>query len=145
MKHKEEAVAKVYNLFISHSWSYPKAYDGLVGLLNKRSYFFYNNFSVPKDDPIHITGTDTRLYNAIKNKMTTCHVVIIMAGVYATYSKWISKEIDIAKSGFLYPKPILAVRPWAQTKVSTLVSQNADDFANWNTESIIGKIRALTP
>ena len=138
-------MAKVHNLFISHSWAYPKAYDGLVSMLNNRPYFLYKNHSVPKNDPIHTSGTDAQLYAAIKNKMAACRGVIIMAGVYSTYSKWINKEITIAKTGFISPKPILAVKPWAQINVSTLVSKNADDFANWNTESIVSKIRALSP
>ena len=66
-----------------------------------------------------------------------------MAGIYATYSKWINKEIRIADKNFANPKPILAIRPWAQTNVSTVVSNAADGFAGWNTESIVSKIREL--
>ena len=60
---------KTYNLFISHSWAYSDAYDKLVNLLNARSYFRYSNYSVPKDDPLHISGTDKMLYAAIKKKI----------------------------------------------------------------------------
>ncbi len=58
-----------YNLFISHSWGYSNAYDSLVNLLNAKPYFSYRNYSVPKDDPIHTTGTDKDLYEAIKRKI----------------------------------------------------------------------------
>lgn len=64
-----------------------------------------------------------------------------MAGVYATYSKWINFEIQIAKKEFQYPKPIIAVKPWAQTNVSTIVSQNADEIVGWQTESVVAAIR----
>jgi len=37
--------------------------------------------------------------------MKPCGAIIILAGVYATYSKWINKEIAIAQK---YNKPILA-------------------------------------
>ena len=136
-------MSKTYNLFISHSWAYPNGYDGLVSFLNARSHFSYNNHSVPKNDPIHSCGTDVQLYQAIKNKMQGCHVIIIMAGVYSSYSKWINKEIKIAKEEFNSPKPILAVKPWAQTNISSVVRNAADEIANWNTESIISKIRLL--
>jgi hypothetical protein len=75
--------------------------------------------------------------------MSGCHVILIMGGVYSTYSKWIKKEIDIAENGFESPKPILAIKPWAQEKLSTVVANAADDVAGWNTESIVSKIRTL--
>ena len=65
-------MAKTYNLFISHSWAYSDAYQKMINLLNKRPYFFYKNFSVPKHDPIHTSGTDKRLYEAIKRKVSLC-------------------------------------------------------------------------
>jgi len=93
-------MAKTHNLFISHSWQYTGAYVNLCDLLDDRDYFIYKNFSVPKDDPVHTNGTDKELTDAITNKMQLCHVILIMAGVYSTYSKWINKEIhkhDISK------------------------------------------------
>ena len=42
----------MYNLFISHSWTYNNTYEDLTKLLNNASYFSYKNYSVPKDDPI---------------------------------------------------------------------------------------------
>lgn len=102
---------KTYNLFISHSWSYSDSYDRLVSLLRERGYFAFRNYSVPPDDPIHGAGTDAQLRRAIRNQMTPCHVVLILAGVYATYSKWMSIEIDLALEGFTNAKPIVAIRP----------------------------------
>lgn len=136
-------MSKTYNIFISHSWSYPKAYEGLINLLNNKPYFSFKDFSVPIDDPIQDAGTDKALSEAIKRQMSSCHIVLIMAGVYSTYSKWINKEINIAKNGFLNPKPIIAIKPWAQTNVSTVVSQNANDIVSWNTDSIVTAIRKL--
>ena len=43
----------IYNLFISHSWSYSKMYNELLDLLDEDPFFEYKNYSVPKDDPIH--------------------------------------------------------------------------------------------
>ena len=108
---------KTYNLFISHSWTYTDAYEKLVNLLNKRQYFAFKNYSVPKDDPIHNARTDAQLRAAIRNQMIPCHVVLIMAGVYSTYSKWIGIEIEIAQRGFLTPKPIIAIKPWGNTRL----------------------------
>jgi len=134
-------MSKTYNIFISHSWEYSDAYDILCKMLNEKSYFSYNNHSVPKDDPIHTNGTDKQLKIAITNKMSNCHIVLIMAGKYSTYSKWINKEIDIAKNGFLNPKPIIGIKPWASLQISSVVKGNADIMVGWNTNSIVQAIK----
>ena len=137
-------MSKTHRLFISHSWAYSDAYEKLVDLLDNRPYFSYANYSIPKDDPIHTNGTDKELHEAIKNKISQCHVVIILAGVYSSYSKWIDKEIKITKDGFLIPKKILAVEPWGSEKTSKRVKDNADKIVKWNTESIVSAIRELS-
>jgi hypothetical protein len=137
-------MAKVYNIFLSHSWSYPNAYDGLISLLNNASYFSFKDYSVPKDDPIHNADNEQELYNAIKKQISPCHIILIMAGVYSTYSKWINIEINIAKKGFQSPKPILGIKPWGNTNVSQVVSDNCDDLVGWNTNSIVSAIRKLS-
>ena len=109
---------KTYNLFISHSWTYPDMYDRLVKLLKQRPYFDFKNYSVPKDDPIHTNGTDKELYQAIFRKIKPCSRVLILAGVYASYSKWIGKEIEIAKNSFAVQKRIIAIQPWGRENIS---------------------------
>ena len=136
-------MAKNRNLFISHSWAYGDAYDKLVALLNNQPNFRYSNYSVPKNDPVHNAPTKQALYDAIKAKIRFCDVVIIMAGVYSTYSEWINKEIKISKQDF--SKPILAIKPWAQTNVSTTVANVADEMVNWQGSSIVSAIRRLDP
>jgi MTH538 TIR-like domain (DUF1863) len=135
---------KTYNLFISHSWAYSDAYDKFIKLLERDSSFSYRNYSVPKHDPILNARNDRELYEAIKKQVSYCHCVIIMAGVYSTYSKWINKEIEIANKGFLFKKPIIAVEPWASTKTSTIVKSNADEIVKWNSKSLISAIKRLS-
>ncbi len=137
-------MSNIYNLFISHSWIYGDAYEKLIMLLDNRPYFFYNNYSIPKNDPVHTNGTDRELYDAIKNKISPSSVVLIMAGVYSSYSKWINKEIKIAKVEFSKPKKIIGIEPWWSEKTSTLVKANADLIVRWNTESIVSAIRELS-
>lgn len=136
-------MSKTYHIFISHSWAYPDAYEGLIKLLNKDPNFSYSDYSVPKDDPIHNAGTSKELYNAIKAQVSKASVVIIMAGVYSTYSKWINKEIEIAQTEFLTQKPIIAVEPWASEKTSIKVKEAADKIVGWNSSSIISAIKEL--
>ena len=134
---------RTFNLFISHSWAYSDAYNRLIGLLDRRSYFSFRDYSVPKGDPIHDAGADAQLRQAIRNHMSPSSVVIILAGVYASYSKWINIEIDLAQNGFVYSKPILAVRPRGNVRIFSVVSRAADEIVSWNTESVVAAIRRL--
>ena len=134
---------KSRSLFISHSWSYGDAYQKLVAKLDAAPNFQYKNYSVPRNDPVHNAPNVAALYNAIKNQMVFCDVVLIMAGKYATYSKWIRREIQIAKTD--YTKPVVGIRPWASEQVSSVVSDAADRLVGWNTSSIVSAIRALDP
>ena len=137
-------MTKTYHIFISHSWTYSNKYEGLISLLDKDVTFLYKDYSVPKDDPIHNAGTDQELYTAIKAQISKASAVIILAGVYATYSKWIRKEIEIARKGFIYPKPIIAVEYWGSEKTSAIVKENADKIVKWNSAAIIEAIKEIT-
>jgi hypothetical protein len=137
-------MARVFNLFISHSWSYGDDYDRFVKLLRERPYFEYKDFSVPKDDPIHNAPNKSALYAAIKQQMSPCHVVIIMGGKYSTFSDSINMEIEIAQKEFSTKKPILGVRPFGAEQVSSVVSSNCDRLVNWNTDSIVDAIRDIS-
>jgi hypothetical protein len=134
---------KTYNIFISHSWKYNQQYEQIKKLLDAQPYFKYRDYSVPRTDPIHGAGTDRELSEAIKRQMDSCHVVIILAGVYSTYSKWIDKEINLAK-GYMYEKPIIAVEPWASKRASAKVKENANVIVGWNGQSIVNAIRGLS-
>jgi hypothetical protein len=140
-------MANTYNLFISHSWAYGDTYDTLTGMLDNASYFSYRNHSVPKNDPIHNAPNQAALKQAIQNKMNGCHAILILAGVYSTYSKWIKEEIALANNAFTSSKPIVAIQPWGAEKTSQIVKKNADIVVGWNTSSIVSGIRAvgLTP
>jgi hypothetical protein len=127
-----------YNLFISHSWAYSDAYDGLVNLLNSDRSFDYKNYSVPKNDPIHNAPYDYQLKEAIRRQMQPASCVLILAGVYSTYSKWINIEIGLAKE---MRKKIIAIEPWGAERTSTVVKNAADTIVGWNTASIIKAIR----
>jgi len=130
---------KNYRLFISHSWAYGDAYEKLVKFFNEHFNFKWTDFSVPKDDPIHDAPNQTALYNTIKNQIKPVNCVIILAGVYSTYSKWINKEIEISNKVFY--KPIIAVEPWASERTSKIVKDNADVIIKWQSSSIVSAIR----
>lgn len=133
----------MYNLFISHSWAYSDAYEKLLSLLNTYPQFSFKNYSIPKDDPVHNASNQAELTEAIRRQMQSVDCVLILAGVYSSYSKWIIKEVQLAKTGFSSPKKIIAVEPWASKRASTFVKQNADEVVGWNSKSIVKAIRGF--
>lgn len=98
-----------YNVFISHSWNYGDFYTRLVEM------------------------TDRELETAIEVKMRLSSVVLIMAGVYSTYSKWINIEIEMAKR---LGKPIIAIKPFGAERISAVVRAASHKECAWNTNSI---------
>ncbi|MDA3808677.1 MAG: TIR domain-containing protein [Thiomicrorhabdus sp.] len=132
-------MAKTYRLFISHSWAYSDAYDKIVKIIDAQGLDYYNH-SVPLNDPIHTNGTDKQLREAIDAKVKGTSCVIILAGVYSTYSKWINKEIEIAKN---YNKPIIAIEPWDSKKTSKVVKDNANRIVKWQGSSLVKAIQDL--
>lgn len=129
----------MYRVFISHSWNYSNQYDSIIDFLDRQGVCYYNH-SVPKDDPVHTNGTDKQLYEAIESKIKGCSCVIILAGVYASYSKWINKEIEIAQK---YGKPIIAVKYWGASRFSSVVMDAADKVVGWNSKSVADAIKEL--
>ncbi|MEN8342594.1 TIR domain-containing protein [Acinetobacter baumannii] len=131
-----------YHLFLSHSWKYDKEYQNLVNLLDRQvgGSFSYKNYSVPKDDPIHNAPNDRLLKEAIKSQMIKCSNIIILAGVYSSYSKWINIEIELAKE---MGKKIIAVQPYQSERTSEIVKRNADHIVAWNGLSLVNAIKAI--
>ena len=132
-------MSKTYRLFISHSWNYDKNYQRVVELIEEQGISFYDH-SVPKDDPVHTNGTDKQLHDAIEAKMKGTSCILILAGVYASYSKWIKKEIAIAES---YNKSIIAIEPWDSDRTSKTVKDAADKIVKWQGKSIADAIKEL--
>lgn len=127
-----------YNIFISHSWAYSDSYEKLINLLNSTDSFSYKNYSVPKNDPIHNAKYDYQLKEAIRNQIKYASCVLILAGVYSTYSKWINIEIELAQE---MGKKIIAIEPWGAERTSTTVKNNATEIVKWQAASIVNAIK----
>ncbi|ACM58822.1 Domain of unknown function DUF1863 (plasmid) [Halorubrum lacusprofundi ATCC 49239] len=130
-----------YDLFISHSWKHNSDYDGLIELLDDKNHFSYRNYSVTKKEKVE--GKSNRaLKRHIKNKqIKPASVVIVIAGMYSTYSDWIGKEVRIAEE---LDKPIISVKPWGAERTS-YITNKADATTGWNKTPIVREVRDLAP
>lgn len=132
---------KIYDLFISHAWRYNDDYYRLEKMLKEASLFKWRNYSVPSHDPLIDPNTHvgrTKLEGLLSNQVRPVNCVIILGGMYAHYSSWILKEMELAQS---YRKPIIAVYPWGQIQMPKLVQNAASEIVHWQTSSIVNAIR----
>lgn len=134
------------HVFISHAWAYSGHYDTLEKWIFQEKWrvgqasLEFQDFSIPRNNPIHNVTSTSALQAAIFNQIARSHVIVIPSGMYASYSKWIQKEIDGAKA---YGKPILAVNPWGQQRRSGVVLDNANTGVGWNKQPLIEAIWKL--
>ena len=127
---------KTYRVFISHAWTYNADYYRLEEMLNDAPNIYWQNYSVPEHDPRY--GGKRALTQALYNQIRPTNIVIILAGMYVSYSDWIQTEIDIALE---MDKPILGIAPWGSRKIPQAVQDAADEIVGWNTQSIVKAIR----
>ena len=126
-----------YHLLISHSWSYSEKYDTIERWLNDAPNFLWSNYSVCCDNPLD-TKTDSELKQRLTNRISNCSAIIVISGMYSTYSKWIDYEIDEA---IRFGKPIIGVRPRGAERVPLKIQNCANVMVNWQSSSIIDAVR----
>lgn len=130
-------MAKMYKVFISHSWDNSEDLYKLRDLLNKRGYFNVEFEEVEKDEPINSKNA-AYIRRRLKEKIGNSDIVIGLAGMYASSSDWMEWELEKAVEMGV---PIVGVIPWGQKRVSTVVSKRSVINVRWNTESIVAAIR----
>ena len=130
-----------YDLFISHSWNHDSDYKDLIELLDEKARFSYRNYSVTEEEKVE-GKSDAALKRHIKNKqIEPASVILVIAGMYSTYSDWIGKEVRIAQE---LDKPIISVKPWGAKRTS-YITRKADAKVGWNASSVVDQIRELSP
>lgn len=130
-------MAKTYKVFISHSWAYVEDLRNLRNLLENRGYFNVQFEEATPDVPINSENA-YYIKQRLKQKISNSDIVLGIAGVYASYSDWMTWELDKALELGI---PIVGVAPRGAERISTVVSSRAKEVVRWNTESIVEAIR----
>ncbi len=128
---------KNYRLFISHAWRYHDGYDRIIKFLDGANNFKYSNYSVPTADRFD-QMSNAKLKEELKDQIRPTQCVLILGGIYVSYSSWIQFEIDFAKE---LGKPIVGIKPWGSERTPQAVTQAANTIVGWNTDSIVSAIR----
>ena len=129
-----------YHILISHSWDYSVDYETIKGWLDDAKNFSWTNYSVPLSKPLDVK-TKKELREKIRSRMSLCSCIIILSGMYVSYSEWIDYEIDTALE---LGKPIIGVKPRGQERIPTKVSNNADVMVGWSSASVVQAVRDYT-
>lgn len=138
----------LYKLFISHAWKYDDLYNTLEKKLNQYEKdsgynFIWTNYSVPRAKPLldpNSSHNDKELTEALDEQIRQASCVLIIAGMYVPYKKWIKKEIEIAQK---YNKKIIGIEPWGSERIPVDVQLAADKMVGWNTPTIVKTIQEL--
>ncbi len=126
-----------YHIMISHSWDYNADYETIKGWLDDAKNFTWTNYSVPLSKPLD-TKSKKELKEKLRTRISLCSSIIILSGMYVSYSEWIDYEIDTALE---LGKPIIGVKPRGQERIPTKVSNNADVMVGWNSASVVQAVR----
>ena len=126
-----------YHILISHSWDYDSHYRTIKGWLDDAQYFTWSDYSVPLTNPIDAKGKKD-LQEKLRNKISPCGCIIVLSGMYVSYSEWIDFEIDTA---IQYGKPIIGIKPWGQERIPVKIQNNSDVLVGWNSSSIVQAVR----
>lgn len=126
-----------YHILISHSWDYSFDYKTIKGWLDAASNFKWTDYSVPLTKPLDVNSKKA-LKEKLGNRISLCSCVIILSGMYVSYSEWIDYEIDTAIE---LGKPIIGVKPRGQERIPSKVSNNADVMVGWNSNSVVRAVR----
>lgn len=126
-----------YHILISHSWDYNSDYETIKGWLDSANNFSWTNYSVPLSSPLDVK-TKKELKDKLRTRIALCSCVIILSGMYVSYSEWIDYEIEIALE---LGKPIIGIKPRGQERIPTKVNNNADIMVGWTSSSVVQAVR----
>lgn len=130
-------MARIYSVFISHSWDHVDDLKNLRSLLRERGYFHVEFNEVSPDERIK-SENPAYIRRRLKEKIANSDIVLGIAGVYASHSDWMEWELDTALEENV---PIVGVIPRGQERISKSVTDRSVEDIHWNTESIVKVIR----
>ena len=133
-------MARSYILFFSHSLMYKNALKTQKKFLDDAEHFTYYDRSLDPEDPIHSSESEDELDEAIEDKVQGADAVVILAGVFQDYEKWVRKEIEHAKK---YKKPVIVIEPWEEERTHVVVQKSADAIIDWDKTLLIETIEEL--
>ncbi|MDR1311744.1 MAG: TIR domain-containing protein [Burkholderiaceae bacterium] len=135
-----------YPLFVSYTWLVQDGPDRLYSLLENYRLrldpeFDHQMVSVSRDDPVQQLPSKKALALAIEEKMKTCICLVVLAGVFEEYKRWLDLELDSAKR---LGKPIVLVEAVASKFTSAKEKRMAKKIVKWDMQELGEAIVSLS-
>jgi hypothetical protein len=71
-------------------------YEKIVEFLNSTPNFNYKNYSIPYDYPLAVSKA-SQLRAGLRRQIRLTPIVLVPAGMEASYREWIQFEIEVAQ------------------------------------------------
>lgn len=126
---------KEYYIFISHSWEHKEHYEKVSSWLDEA--FHWHDYSVSVEKAFDVSKK-SELKSKLKEKIKHCNCILIMAGMYDSYSEWIDFEIETAAE---MGKTIIGVMPWGNERIPQIVTMYATEIVGWNSASVVEAVK----
>lgn len=130
-------MAKIYKVYVCHSWSHVDDLENLRQLLNERGYFNVVFKEHSPEEPINSLNA-AYVKQRLKKSILESDIVIGLAGIYSSHSDWITWELDTAIVNAIN---IIGVIPKKQIRVSRIVSERSIIDVEWDADDIVRAIR----
>ena len=95
----------------------------------KTEGFGYEYYSVSKDDPVQFLPSKKALTAAIETQMRSCSCLVVLAGVFEEFKRWISLELDAAKKLDI---PVILVEAVNSKHTSHKERRAAAEIVKWD-------------
>ncbi len=122
-----------YPVFLSHSWAEQDGTERITSLMEtyrlKTEGFGYEYYSVSKDDPVQFLPSKKALTAAIETQMRSCSCLVVLAGVFEEFKRWISLELDAAKKLDI---PVILVEAVNSKHTSHKERRAAAEIVKWD-------------
>ena len=126
-----------YPIFLSYSWAEQDGTERITSLMENYRLntedFAYEYYSVSKDDPVQFLPSNKALANAIEAQMKQCSCLIILAGVYEEFKRWINLELDAAKKLKI---PVILVEAVNPKHTNFKEKRVASATVKWNVQEL---------
>ncbi|HSO26287.1 MAG TPA: TIR domain-containing protein [Methanobacteriaceae archaeon] len=137
MMFEEEMDLKTYQLFITRVSETDEEYGRFTGRLNDTYDFNYENHS---NNVLSGKSDKEELKNALKDTINKVEMVIILAGLYPTYSNMIMAVLELAQA---LEKPVLLIRPYGMEDVPKELEEASNGVIGWSASCIAGAIKGV--
>ena len=133
----------VYRFYLGRSWVVSGQAHDLLGLFDGIPEFLHSASVLPEGPEAEAGAGATTSRAALKVAMTHAHVVVLRDVGNDPAVEWTEQEISIARTGFRWRIPIIAVQAQAAAPSLSSLRRAADRIVGWNGVEIARAVKEV--